>query len=95
MGGLKCKPGDLAIIIRPNSRNTGAMVECLSVWIARKGPAWKVKLISPMWNFRTGQLDPAGTISERGPYDADLQPIRGKGKTDAPDPVKEPLPCHA
>lgn len=102
----RCKPGDLAIIIRAvNSINLGRIVRVIAPHdgtgditynAAIAGPAWLIEAAQPLlWGW-------PGKFFHRtsGPAaDSQLQPIRGdsakpprKAKRKAPAPIKQTTP---
>lgn len=77
---MKCKPGDLAVIISdPDERNIGGFVEVVRRAAANEftGPNdWACRAISPLF----GSSYPVPSGETCGIDDQDLMPIRGGSK---------------
>ena len=95
MNNLRCKPGDLAIVIDAKyKRNLGIIVKVIemddrtgAVRYALETPAWLAESQKAM----TWVVNGTRYISNRGPIpDAQLQPIRGTSKEQ--DTQREAIP---
>jgi len=92
---LRCKPGDLAIVIDAKyKRNLGIIVKVIEL-DDRTGPV-RFALDTPVWlvesqEAMTWVVNGTRYISNRGPIpDAQLQPIRGTSKEQ--DTQREAIP---
>jgi hypothetical protein len=89
MNNLRCKPGDLAIVIDAKyKRNLGIIVKVIE--LDDRTGAVRYALDTPVWlaesqKAMTWALNGKRYSSNRGPIpDAQLQPIRGTPKAQAP-----------
>jgi hypothetical protein len=92
---LRCKPGDLAIVIDAKyKRNLGIIVKVIEL-DDRTGPV-RFALDTPVWLIESQEamtwvVNGTRYISNRGPIpDAQLQPIRGTSKEQ--DTQREAIP---
>lgn len=69
---MKCKVGDLAIVVRPRiDANLGMLVEIVGPWRPAEGLWWVRSLSGPRWR-RDGERTQEGSVA-----DSSLCPLRG------------------